>query len=553
MKNILVYSCILILLFSCAKDLKKETPFVHKVDYKEELHAFFKTNFNVLDSAQIIRKVALENISEINNFYREVGHNPIWINDSVELNSKGSILLKKLADAKEYGLFSVLYATDLLNKIKNELTAIKSKKERYRIASELELLLTNSYMLFGKHLNYGFLDTIDSITVLPRKEFKIDLSGHMIESQKKNNLIGGLLELQPKENAYRELQIQLSSFLKNSSLSKEKIKVINFRIDSIKSIRQAKNALVHHKYLDSISSDSIFIVALKKFQKDHGLKVDGKIGKNTASTLSKSPYQYYETLITNLERWRWKEKLPRDYLFVNIPAYQLEIYENNLLRYKHNTVIGKYKSQTPEIRDSLKVIVAYPYWYVPKKISLEEVLIKTQKDSTYFERNNFEVITYKKDSVDFNSLNWDEINKGKFNYLVRQKGGGSNSLGLVKFIFPNKHAIYLHDTPAKGLFYKEKRDYSHGCVRVHNAMKLADYILEYDENEKTIDSVRQYIKNQKEKTIKLNKRLPVLLYYFTAKVDENDQLIFYQDVYNTDKLVVEQMENIKNKYASRLN
>ena len=210
-------------------------------------------------------------------------------------------------------------------------------------------------------------------------------------------------------------------------------------------------------------------------------------------------------------------------------------------QFKHRTVVGKFASQTPELRDSLKTIIAYPYWYVPKKISLEEILVKAQEDSTYFSRNNFEVITYQKDSVAYESLNWDEINKGNFNYLVRQGGGYLNSLGLVKFIFPNKQAIYLHDTPAMHLFGKEKRAFSHGCVRVQGSLKLADYLLKFDENEMTIDSVRRYIKLKKEKPIKMNRRLPIYLYYMTAVVDENDRLILYPDIYEKDKLILEQM------------
>ena len=157
------------------------------------------------------------------------------------------------------------------------------------------------------------------------------------------------------------------------------------------------------------------------------------------------------------------------------------------------------------------------------------------------------MITYQKEAVDYNSLNWDEINQGKFNYLVRQAGGTVNSLGLVKFIFPNKYAIYLHDTPAMHLFARENRGYSHGCVRVKGALKLTDYLLDYDQNKMTIDSVRKYIEIRKEKPIKLNKRLPIFLYYFTAAVDENDKLIFYNDIYNKDRLILEQMQRIREK------
>ena len=552
MKKTLYYISALLLFFSCAKDLKKDPAIVIKTNYKQELYEFFKTNFNNLDSAQAIQDIPLSFVSEINSFYSRVEHQPIWINDSIALNEVAIRVIETLSNADEYGLYPSLYGVQLLQRAKQQLNAIENKEERYRIASEIEILLTNWYLLFGKHLHYGMLDSLDSITALPRKQFTLDLSEQLLNNYETNNLIGGLLDLQPKEQAYKKLQLKLKELTDGAELKTDVVEVENFRVDSIKAIAQAKKALRLHNYLDTISNDSIYLEALKRFQRDHALKDDGLIGKNTAKALSKSPYEYYQTLVANLERWRWKEPLPDAYLMANIPAFDLKMYDENELQFKHRTVVGKYKSQTPEIRDSLKTIIAYPYWYVPKKISLEEILVKAQKDSTYFKRNNFEVITYRKDSVDYNSLNWDEINQGKFNYLVRQSGGWGNSLGLVKFIFPNKHAIYLHDTPSMHLFGKEKRAYSHGCVRVEGALKLADYLLDYDQNKMTIDSVRKYIEIRKEKPIKMKKRLPILLYYFTASVEEDGNLVLYDDIYNKDKLILEQMHQVYEKHSVKI-
>ncbi len=541
MKKIGFHIGIILLLFSCAKDLKKETTLHDQPDLKAELHQFFKTNFNRLDSAQRVNDIALKHTEHINRFYQQTDHQLLWIDDSLHMNETAQKVLNILSKADEYGLSASMYGVPLLYELKRQLPGIEDRDERYRLASEIELLLTNWYLLFTKHLNYGVLDSLDSITLLPRKQFTINLSKHLLEGHQKNNLIGGLLSVQPKHQAYKKLQLQLKERVSQNNLSTERILVKNFRVDSINAIKQAQKALVLHRYLDSISTDTIFVEALKKFQGDHGLNADGLVGKNTAKALSKSPYEYYQTLVVNLERWRWKEAFPEDYLLINIPAYDLRMFVGGQYQFKHKTVVGKFASQTPELRDSLKTIIAYPYWYVPKKISLEEILVKAQEDSAYFSRNNFEVITYQKDSVNYDSLDWNEINKGNFNYLVRQGGGYLNSLGLVKFIFPNKHAIYLHDTPAMHLFGKEKRAFSHGCVRVQGSLKLANYLLDFDDNEMTIDSVRKYIKLKKEKPIKMNRRLAIYMYYMTAVVDENDRLILYPDIYQKDKLILEQM------------
>ena len=529
------------MLYSCALEPKKTVVSIPQIDYKKELNTYFNSNFKQLDSAAQIQNIVLDSVQWINSFYKNNGNNPIWINDSIEINENGKHLIEKLSESRAYGISSSLYYTPFLYKLKQKIAKIENKEDRYKLASEVEILLTNFYMLYGKHLNYGVLDSIDSISSLPRKKFLIDMPKYVYRAHLKDSLLEKLFELQPTHKQYDKLQKKLVNYLNTSSLSTDNVIVENFRVDSIKAINQSKKALVLHKYLDTIINDSLYLGALKKFQLEHGLKPDGLIGKNTAMALSMSPYEYYQTLSANLERWRWKDKLHSEFIFVNIPAFQLEVYEKGIIKLKSKIVVGKKKNQTPEIKDSIQYIIAYPYWNVPRKISVKEILVKARKDSSYLKRNNYEVLTYRKDSVNIDSVNWNEMNEDNFNYLIRQKGGASNALGFVKFIFPNKYAIYLHDTPSKRYFNYESRAYSHGCVRVEKAMQLSDYILEADKNKHTLDSIYKFIKKRKEKAIKLKNRLPVYLYYFTASVDENEKLIFYNDIYGYDKKLIAQI------------
>lgn len=541
MKKIFYPLIILITFISCAKEIKKETmasATVPDVNHKKELETYFKSNFTLLHSNVLSKKFKLDSL------YYNIAYKSVWFNDSINLNANANRLLDSLLVANNYGLNPSYYNTAMLQNLKSDLAKTTKRKKKYEIASRIELLLTNSYMLFGRHLNHGVLDSIQDITDLPKKELKLNSIAHFENAINSKDIIQELFDLQPQHNAYKKLQQRLAYHLKNNSLSTDVVKVENFRKDSVKAIQQAKKALVLHKYLDTVASDSLYTIALKKFQKSHGLKADGLIGKNTAKMLSKSPYRHYQTLVVNLERWRWKEQLPNDYLLANIAGFNVKMFVDNKVKHRYRTVVGAYKNQTPEIRDSIRSVIAHPYWYVPKKISLNEVLNKARRDSTYFKRNNFELITYKKEPVDYASLDWDEIKSGKFKYLIRQGGGRGNSLGLVKFIFPNKRAIYLHDSPSKYLYARDRRAYSHGCVRVQHALKLADNILSYDNNKMTIDTVNSYIKKGKQKSIPLRNRLPVLIYYFTAVVDENDNLIVYDDVYNKDKLIIQQMQKL---------
>ncbi len=525
---------------------------VPQVNYKKEMQVHFKKQYVSLLKSSTLERLQLDSLHWNNIFYKSNGYTPIWINDSIDISDRAVALIEQFTRANLYGLNASRYHVAAINSMKQELLKVKDKSSRYELAAALEVLLTNSYFNYGKHLNYGVLDSIDSITILPRKRFNIDMPAYISKAHKNDSLIEKLLQLQPEIPQYKTLQKGLVKYLKKASLSTNNVLVQNFRLDSVKAIKQSKKALVLHKYLDSITTDSLYRSALKKFQKDHALKPDGLVGKNTAKALSMSPYDYYLKIVANLEMWRWKEPLEKNHIFVNIPSYELKLYENDSTTFESKIVVGKKKTATPEIRDSLQYIIAYPYWNVPRKISVEEIIVKAQKDSTYFDRNNYELLTYTKDTVDMSTIDWKAMNEDTFTYLIRQKGGGYNSLGYVKFIFPNKYAIYLHDTPAKSLFNREVRAYSHGCVRVEKALSMASYILKTDENMYTSDSMYTYIKKKKEKSIKLNSTIPVYIYYFTVQGSENGELTFYNDLYGTDRKLTHLLIQQRNEFNQTL-
>ncbi|MBL4669420.1 MAG: L,D-transpeptidase family protein [Flavobacteriales bacterium] len=383
-------------------------------------------------------------------------------------------------------------------------------------------------------MNYGIVpkDSSQLVSKIPRKDFKINLVKHLLSSFKTDSITDFLLTLQPQHQEYIKLQKHFSTYLKTASLSKETVAVSHFRKDSIDAFIQSTKALILHNYLNQSSSDSDYVLALEKFQIEHGLKPDGLIGNNTAKALSKSPYSNYKKAITSLEKWRWRNYWNEDYIFVNIPSYEMKVYQKNKLKKSLNVVTGKPDTHTPELNDEMEYMIVYPFWNLPYSISSKELLPKIQKDSTYLERNGYRVFTSKYKSINSNDINWNSITETNFNYKIRQNGGGGNSLGIIKFIFPNRSSIYFHDTPSKRYFKNEIRAYSHGCVRVQHPLKLAEIILEFDKNNYNIDSVNTYVKNKAQKRITLNTKLPVYIQYFTCGTDSNANLVFYKDIYN---------------------
>ena len=541
MKKLLVLLSIISTLFSCTEE-KKEVEKQTIINHKAELNQYFKTNYDKIVIPSVI-DIKVDSINRIHKFYNTNDYKIIWINDSIQLTDDGIQLIDQLSNSLIYGLDSRRYKTNSLLRLKKKLDNKISMEANYSVAVNLEVLLTHYYMKLGTDLNYGVLGIIDSLTIIPRKKFNIDLSEYFINAYKSDSIIQKLLALQPDHPQYKSLQKGMEKFIKNSSMTTRNINVENYRIDSIKAIKQAKKALVLHNYLSDTNDDQLYFQALTKFQIEHGLKPDSLIGKNTARALSVSPYRYYKQIVTNLERWKWKQNWPSRYLYVNIPGYKMEMFSNAKLVRNHKIVVGKIENQTPEIIDTIEYIIAYPYWNVPRSISVKEILVKAQKDTSYLVRNNYEIMNYSRENLDLNSIDWSSVNENNFNYLIRQKGGASNALGLVKFIFPNKYAIYLHDTPTKYYFDFETRAYSHGCVRVQNALDLAEYILTEDNNKYNIDSIYNYIDNRKEKPIPLNNKIPIFIYYFTTSVDSNGNIIFYEDVYQKDEKVISELSN----------
>lgn len=214
-----------------------------------------------------------------------------------------------------------------------------------------------------------------------------------------------------------------------------------------------------------------------------------------------------------MERTRW---LPIDvrgrYLAVNIPEFVLHAYYDDSLLWNMNVVVGKDVNKTVIFAGKISEIVFSPYWNVPPGILKKEVLPGIQKDKTYLEKHHMEM----------------------FGGTVRQKPGPWNSLGAVKFLFPNSHSIYLHDTPSKNLFQESKRAFSHGCIRVAEPQRLAMYLLN-DNTSYTEEKIVQAMNSGKEQFAVVKDPMPVFITYFTAWVDRQGQLNFREDIYNRDR------------------
>lgn len=305
--------------------------------------------------------------------------------------------------------------------------------------------------------------------------------------------------------------------LRKGMRSKRVIKLA-MRLEQLGFYKKAANA----EYPQAVTQD--IIDAVKAFQQDRGLWVDGVAGINTIGTMNYKRPDYLKTLLVNLERQRW---MPHDrgnkHVLVNQAEFRVRVYEDNKVTHSARVVIGKNKHQTPIFYNKIRTVVVNPYWNIPASIIYNEMRNKINNDPTYLARNNYQLS---------GTLNWEKATKRYVPFSIRQKPGARNALGRVKFLFPNRHSIYMHDTPSKSLFSRTSRAFSHGCVRVQNPELLALNLMGW--SQKKYDSLIRSGRNQH---FAMKTKIPVYMTYMTANVGENGKMHYFRDVYRRDAAV----------------
>ncbi|HNP21632.1 MAG TPA: L,D-transpeptidase family protein [Panacibacter sp.] len=384
-----------------------------------------------------------------------------------------------------------------------------------------ELMLTGGFFKYAAKVYNG---TDSSITDLgwfiPRK--KVDLTA-VLDSVVINK------QLKNSHNLLNDQYERLASFLPfyynlekqgNWDSIEKPLKPVHF-LERSPIVIKVKDRLKRLGYLPKNDStpllDSGLFKALKVYQKRMGLSVDGAIGPKLIEEINVTPAGRVKQILVNLERMRWMPvEEASKHIFVNIPDYKMYVYDSGKISFSMNVIVGTTANSTVIFSGDLKYIVFSPYWKVPVKIVRTEIVPGIKKDPNYLAKHDMERL-------------------GGSDTLpsIRQKPGPSNSLGKVKFLFPNNYDIYFHDTPNRELFSASSRSFSHGCIRVGEPKKLAQFLLRSDTlwTSYRIDTA---MNNTKETWVSLPKTVPVMIAYFTAFVDDKGELNFRKDIYGHD-------------------
>ena len=476
----------------------------------------------------------------IYDMYQKTGFKPLWTINH-RLNSSAIEVIQLLNRAAYYGLDKNHYHVDQLNRLSENIQKTRHADSLLMLRQDLELLLSDACLYFMIHLQRGIIST-DSLF---NESYNSELTDYLYKSTKLQNITEKILALQPGNANYRNLQKALERFLNNNSLDDQRYEIPDPGKDSVKSYMAAGSVLIRLGYLteNTGENDTSFVQAIKEFQRYHGLRIDGVLNKNTCKAMSMSIRDRYLKIALNLDRIRKDIDYDDKCVFINIPAYQLRVLHANQVKKIFNVVVGRPSTPTPELSSKIDRIVTVPEWYVPQSITLNEILPRVKKDSSYLIRNNFKVIDSQLNEVSLNEVGWKEMTSENFDYRFVQNSGNSNALGLLKFSFNNPYRIYIHDTPSKRYFNEDIRAYSHGCIRLQDPDQFATYLLENNLRAEQKPDISKLVARRIHKVINLSEPIDIHIRYLTCEADENLNIYFYRDIYNRDEASIKFLFN----------
>jgi murein L,D-transpeptidase YcbB/YkuD len=485
---------------------------------------------------QVVAGTPLPNVepavwSDLRTFYTQREHAPAWV-DHRRPTDKAAKVIALLNTARQHGFDPADYqAAELLAESQAVEPIDKESQERLDRLAQFDARMTASLLRFGRDVAVGRQN--GDANWKARRQAP-DVVAAVTKAADDPDAFIDLVR--PPHKEYAALQKALDDL----NGQKEKggwVKVSSPRADN--ELRQRLQASGHLKPGDGNREPGAadLQAAIKSFQDLHALPATGVVDAKTLEALNVPLDWRIQQVAINLQRWRYMpDDLGEQHFFVNIPFYHLVARESGKPVMDIRVVVGKPGNNTPIFSEEMETVVFSPYWNIPDTIAESETAPAIARDPNYLTRQGIEILRVSGSGTQ--TLNASDVDWGNAESLkglaFRQRPGAGNALGHVKFLFPNRHNVYLHDTPADSLFAKPSRAFSHGCVRVEEPEQLAKYVLK-DFPEWTEDAIGKAMHSGVEKHVKLKKKIPVHIAYFTAWVDENGGLHFQPDIYGYDR------------------
>lgn len=554
------YAGRLLMLFSLAMP----APWLHAEDVAEQPVAGIKKEISAIITAKrhpyLKLSSFLNRTEDLENLYKTAHYQLLWLgHEHAEKNIAAALAL--LEKASVHGLNPANYDAETLQQ--KLPSALKLAPEAYHSLALYDTALSLSLLRFLHDLHYGRVNPQGINFNLKLREKKLaDLPALITNSLAQDALSKLPLQVEPKLKQYQKLKQALAAYRQLAAETQPYKLAVDKAIhpgDSLPEIADLRRFLIAVGDLSEDKTDdgkadqpSLYtgksVEGIKKFQYRHGLDADGVIGKGTAAAINVPLKQRVTQIELAMERLRWLPELASGpSIIVNIPAFQLWAFnalgEVDADTLNMKVVVGKaMENQTPVLMAEMRFIDFMPYWNIPNSILKAEVLPKIVKNRNYLSKENIELVPgfgNEVKAVPFTDKSIAQLKQGSLK--ARQRPGSKNALGKVKFIFPNQSDVYLHDTPANALFGRSRRDFSHGCVRVENPQRLAEFVLKGQEGWSR-DTIQAAMQTPKTQRVLLKKPIPVLFFYTTSFFDPHDNLVFYQDIYDQDPILLSALE-----------
>lgn len=506
--------------------------------------------FILANKGKLNDTVSLFRDTLVNELYQKRNFEPAWCKQEAWLPASDS-LIQFLAHAAQYGLFPSDYHYAALNSIRDQTEADTMKQKDAALWSRAELMLTDAFITMCQHLRRGRLPN-DSVT-LRKDTFGIASYLALFDQlQQSGDAAGVFGQLEPKHGGYDSLKTGLRSFLSSVDTIKH-YTFVGFPIrdarDSIKIFKALQRRLFEEDILTSVNEkmDTVaFKKAISRYQKKKGLKVTGKWDELTAKSLNNTPWEKFKRIAIALDRYKLlPDTMPTTYIWVNIPSFNMKIVDSDNVVMESRVIVGQPKTRTPLLNSQVTNFITYPQWTVPYSIVFNEMLPKIQQSTEYLLKQNLMVVDNNDNVLNPDSIKWNRVNKKNFPYIIKQRQGDDNSLGVLKFNFANKYSVYLHDTNARWMFSKENRALSHGCVRIKEFMKLADFLVRNDTVRFPSDTLRNWITRKEKHVVSGFTKVPIFIRYFTCEWKDG-KIKFYDDIYGEDRVLNERYYANKN-------
>lgn len=494
--------------------------------------------FEALRSPDLSVRVLPEAREAILAHYQSTGFKPVWLAGDA-LQPRAESLLRLLADADAEGLDSRKYLPPTLGSFGTPVPG-----DDPMAMARLDIELTASAISYARHASGGQFD--------PRRLSAYnDVVPPWVAAKQAVKVLAWspypaeyLASLHPKIDAYAKLRAALAESRKTVTEAKPdpipdgrliRIGQPDERMPEIRRRLAERGFEPAPDYIpaDPLVLDTEFSARLKAFQVATGVKASGLVGPQTIRALNgEETVDHTEVILNNMERLRWLPKeLGSRHVFVNQAAFQVRVVERGEDIWTSRVIVGKPNTQTAVFSDEMETVVFNPSWGVPQSIIANEYLPKLRRDPGYLDRLGFKVVTQDGKVISSRAVNWRAYGN-KIPFGVQQPPGDDNALGELKFLFPNSHDIYMHDTPNRDLFEQSQRAFSHGCVRVQNPREFAAVVLGWDPAK-----VDEHVASSSTEHVRLKDKLPVYLTYFTAWPDRDGQIQYFSDIYGRDKVL----------------